>query len=169
MLSTTYGAETSGLAAFLAVAEAYRREDPIGTMEKSGSRLAAEINSITSELGIADFFQVCGRPSCLVFATRDGDGAHSQPFRTLFLQEALRDGIFGQSFIVSAAHREADIDETLDGVRQALIVYSQAIDAATVDGLLTGSPVAPAIRRFACPRRIGAQRGPRSASETNRE
>lgn len=156
LLSTTYGAETSGLAAFRAVAEVYRREDPIGKMEWSGRQLAAGVNQVASDLGIEDFFQVLGRPSCLVFATRDADQKPSQAFRTLFLQEMLRRGILGQSFVVSAAHTAADIEETIDGVQQALVVYSRAIEAGTVEGLLTGESVAPAIRRFAYPRRIDA-------------
>jgi glutamate-1-semialdehyde 2,1-aminomutase len=66
----------------------------------------------------------------------------------------LSRGILGQSFVVSAAHTPADIDYTIDAVRDALVVYRRAIDAGTVDGLLTGESVAPAIRRFAHPRRI---------------
>ncbi len=144
LLSTTYGAETSGLAAFRAVVEAYGRDDPICKMEASGRRLAVGVNEVARDLGIEEFFQVLGRPSCLLFVTRDSEHKPSQPFRTLFLQEMLRVGVLGQSFVVSAAHTEADIDKTVDGVVQALLVYRRAIEAGTVDGLLTGEPVAPA-------------------------
>jgi glutamate-1-semialdehyde 2,1-aminomutase len=156
LLSTTHGAETAGLAAFRAVVEAYRRDDPVGAMEESGRRLALSVNEIARELGINEFFEVLGRPSCLVFVTRDSDQKPSQAFRTLFLQEMLRVGVLGQSFVTSAAHTAADIDQTVDGVRKALDVYRRAIEAGTVDGLLPGQPVAPAIRRFAQPRRIEA-------------
>jgi glutamate-1-semialdehyde 2,1-aminomutase len=154
LLSTTYGAETAGLAAFRAVVQAYRDSDPIGTMEASGRRLADGINEISGELGLGDYFQVLGRPSCLVFVTRDAQGRPSQAFRTLFLQEVLRRGVLGQSFVVSAAHTAAEIDETIDMVGQALRVYERAIDAGSTDGLLAGGPVAPALRRLAHPRRI---------------
>ncbi|WP_234834857.1 glutamate-1-semialdehyde 2,1-aminomutase [Mycolicibacterium stellerae] len=155
LLSTTFGAETTGLAAFRAVVQAFAREDPIATMEKSGQRLAEEVNDVSRELGIDEHFEVLGRPSCLVFATRDPEHKPSQLFRTLFLQEMLRVGVLGQSFVISAAHTADDVDQTVDGVRQALHVYRQALEAGGVDGLISGAPVAPAIRRYAQPRRLG--------------
>jgi len=95
---------------------------------------------------------VMGRPSCMVFVTRGPDGAPSQAYRTLFLQELMRRGVLGQSFITSAAHTDADVAATVDAVRAALPVYRTAIEAGTVDGLLEGRPVAPALRRSAHPR-----------------
>ena len=82
------------------------------------------------------------------------DGAPSQAFRTLFLQELLRRGVLGQSFVISAAHTDADVDHTVDAVAQALVPYRRALEAGTVDGLLEGRPVAPALRRTAAPRRL---------------
>ncbi|MGE0216282.1 glutamate-1-semialdehyde 2,1-aminomutase [Mycolicibacterium sp.] len=154
LLSTTYGAESTGLAAFRAVVTAYREHDPIAAMEAAGRRLADGVNAVARDLGIAEFFEVTGRPSCLIFVTRDPGGHPSQPFRTLFLQEMLRAGILGQSFVTSAAHTDADIDQTVDAASAVLRVYRRALDAGSVDGLLAGAPVAPAIRRSAHPRRL---------------
>ncbi|GAB4586815.1 glutamate-1-semialdehyde 2,1-aminomutase [Nocardia sp. IFM 10818] len=154
LLSTTHGPETGGLAAFRAVVEAYRTTDPIPRMERAGQRLAQGVNAIAADLGIADHLQVAGRPSCLVFLTKDADGNPSQPYRTLFLQELLARGVLGQSFVDSAAHTDADIDFTLEACRDAAAVYRKAIDNGTVEGLLTGRPVAPALRRTAAPRHL---------------
>jgi glutamate-1-semialdehyde 2,1-aminomutase len=156
LLSTTFGAETAGLAAFRAVVAAYRDGDPIGRMEACGTRLAAAVNEIADAMGLKDHFQVLGRPSCLVFATRDAQGHPSQAFRTLFLQELLQRGVLGQSFVVSAAHTATEIEETIDVVGQALHVYARAVDAGSTDGFLSGAAVAPALRRSAHPRRLGA-------------
>ncbi|MDF2829152.1 MAG: glutamate-semialdehyde -aminomutase, partial [Mycobacterium sp.] len=93
-------------------------------------------------------------PSCLLFATRGPDGQPSQAYRTLFLQELLRRGVLGQSFVTSAAHAAADVDQTVAAVTEALVVYRRAIEQKTVEGLLEGRPVAPAIRRTAEPRHI---------------
>jgi glutamate-1-semialdehyde 2,1-aminomutase len=87
-----------------------------------------------------------------VFVTRGPDGQPSQPFRTLFLQELLRRGVLGQSFVTSAAHGAIDVDLTVSAVRDALPVYRRALEQGSVDGLLEGRPVAPAIRRTAEPR-----------------
>ncbi|MFT4124624.1 MAG: glutamate-1-semialdehyde 2,1-aminomutase [Gordonia sp. (in: high G+C Gram-positive bacteria)] len=154
LLSTTHGPETGSLAAFRAVAAAYRTGDPVAAMMRAGQRLADEVNAAAAEFGVAESVQVIGRPSCEVFVTRDPDGHPSQPFRTLFLQEILERGVLAQSFVISAAHTDTDVDETIEAVRGALPVYREALAAGSVDGFLRGRPVAPALRRKASPRRL---------------
>jgi len=156
LLSTTHGAEVTGLAAYLAVAEAYRERDVVSIMERQGRMLADAVNAVSAEIGLSDHFSVLGWPSCLIFETRDASGAPSQAFRTLFLQEMLARGVLGQSFVISAAHTDEDIEITVEAVRQALPVYLKALEAGTTDGLLRGPPVAPALRSFAEPRRLPA-------------
>lgn len=154
LMSTTHGPETASLAAFRAVVNAYRESDPVAEMERVGCLLADGVNAVVRERGLADYVQVLGRPSCLVFATRDSAGRPSQEYRTLFLQEIIRRGVLGQSFVVSAAHTDDQIAATIDAVSASLPVYEKAIEAGAVDGLLTGRPVAPALRRRAAPRRL---------------
>ena len=150
LLSTTYGAETAGLAAFRAVVRAYRHEDPITVMEESGRRLASSVNEIARELGIAEYFEVLGRPSCLVFVTRDADHKPSQAFRTLFLQEMLRVGVLGQSFVTSAAHTDDDIDRSIEAIDGALEVYARAMHDG-VEKHLIGPPSRPVFDRRQAP------------------
>jgi glutamate-1-semialdehyde 2,1-aminomutase len=154
LLSTTHGPESGSLAAFRAVAAEYTTGDPIARMEDAGRMLADGVNTIAAELGIADHLQVLGRPSCLIFTTRDPEGQPSQEFRTLFLQELLERGVLGQSFVTSAAHTEPDIAHTIAACREAAALYRKAIEQGGVDGLLVGRPVAPALRKRAAPRRV---------------
>jgi glutamate-1-semialdehyde 2,1-aminomutase len=125
-------------------------------METAGRQLAAGFNEAARELGIEDYVYATGRPSCLVFITRDSERMPSQAFRTLFLQEMLTRGVLAQSFVVSAAHTTEDIEETICAARQVLRIYRRAIEAGTVEGLLAGRPVAPAIRRRTFPRQISS-------------
>lgn len=154
LLSTTHGPETGALAAFRAVVRAYASTDPVGRMERAGRRLRDGFEAVTAGLGIGEYLRVAGRPSCLVFQTLDPDGRPSQEFRTLFLQELLRRGVLGQSFVTSAAHTDADIDHTVDACRDAAAVYARALAAGSVTGLLEGRPVAPALRAHAAPRQL---------------
>ncbi|MBB2989448.1 glutamate-1-semialdehyde aminotransferase [Mycolicibacterium iranicum] len=154
LLSTTHGPEAASLAAFRAVAAAYRTGDPIARMEHAGRRLVRGVTEAVSAAGLAGHIQVIGRPSCLVFVTRDADGVPSQAYRTVFLQELMRRGVLGQSFVTSAAHTDADIDHTVEAVRGALTVYGYAVESGSVRGLLQGRPVAPAIRRTTAPRAL---------------
>ncbi len=154
LLSTTHGPETGSLAAFRAVVNAYANDDPIGRMEHAGRLLVDGVEAAVRDEGLADYVQLTGRTSCLTFITRDSDKNPSQAYRTLFLQELLRRGVLGQSFVTSAAHTDHDIERTVAAVCDALTPYRWAIERGSVDGLLEGRPVAPAIRPFAAPRRI---------------
>ena len=154
LLSTTHGPEVMSLAAYLAVVEAYRERDVVGIMEHQGAKLAEAVNQVSSAHGLQDYVAVRGRPSCLIFTTHDQDGRPSQAYRTLFLQELLDRGVLAQSFVISAAHTDHDLEETVAAVDAALDIYGRAIADRTTDGWLRGRPVAPALREFAAPRRL---------------
>lgn len=154
LLSSTHGAETASLAAFRAVVRAYAETDPITTMERQGAALAAGVNTAAAEAGIADHLSVLGRPSCLVFRTADAEGTPSQAMRTLFLQEILRRGVLGQSYVISAAHTDADVEQTIEAARGAAIAYRKALETGRPEELISGRPVAPAHRRLARPREL---------------
>jgi glutamate-1-semialdehyde 2,1-aminomutase len=154
LLSTTHGPERASLAAFRAVAKAYAETDPIAAMERGGRRLADGVNEASRELGVGDQVAAIGRPSCLIFTTKDDNGQPSQEFRTLLLAELIQRGVLGQSFVISAAHTDDDIDHTIAAMREALLVYRKALEAGSVAGLLDGPPVAPALRAYAAPRQL---------------
>lgn len=155
LLSTTNGPETTGLAASLAVADAYDEWDVVGTMERQGEALRAGVEDLAVAHGVESAVTVSGRPSCLVFGTRDHEGRPSQAYRALFLQELLRRGVLCQSFVISAAHSDEDLARTLEACDGAMRVYVKALSAGSTDGFLKGRPVAPSLRRYAAPRRLG--------------
>jgi glutamate-1-semialdehyde 2,1-aminomutase len=92
---------------------------------------------------------VSGRTSNLVFATLGPDGAPSQAFRALFMQELVARGVLAPSFVISYAHAPADVDRTLEAVDGALAVYQRALEAGSVEGLLDGPPTQVVFRRRA--------------------
>lgn len=146
LLSGTHGAETHGLAAAIETMRIYAEEDVIGMLYRQGARLREGVNQHINRLGLSEQFAVLGRDCNLVFATRDADGEPSQPFRTLFLQELIRRGILAPSFVVSAAHDDEAIDQTIEAVGEALEVYRNALDG-DIKQFLSGRPVKPVFRR----------------------
>ena len=148
LLSTTHGAETHALAAAREVMRVYEAEGICERLAERGTRLAAGLRGAAEAAGVADRFVVLGRPSNLVFATLDADGNRSQHFRTLFMQEMIGRGVLAPSFVVGAAHDDAAIDQTVDAVGQALVVYRQALEDG-IDGYLRGRPVKPVFRPYA--------------------
>jgi len=154
LLSSTNGAETTGLAAFRAVVRAYTEGDPVAVMERQGRALAEGVNAAAAEAGIEEHLSVLGRPSCQTFLTTDATGAPSQAMRTLFLQEILRRGVLGQSYVVSAAHTDVDVEQTVEAARGATLAYRKALETGRPEELFAGRPVAPAHRLMAEPRRL---------------
>ena len=148
LLSTTHGAETHALAAAVAVMNVYRREPVIETLERQGMRLKTGIEAVARRHGLSDYFSLAGHPSNLVYVCRDSNGAPSQIFRTLVLQELIRHGILAPSFVVSYSHSDADIDQTIDAVDDTLAIYRKALDDGP-DAYVVGRPVQPVFRRKA--------------------
>ncbi len=147
LLSTTHGAETHALAAALAVIDAYEARDVVGILERQGERLRQGVEAAAREAGVAGHFSVRGRPQNLVYATKDGAGHPSQAFRALFLQELIRRGVIAPSFVVSAAHDDAEVDRTVEAVAGALAVYRRALEEG-VERYLVGRPVKPVWRSW---------------------
>jgi glutamate-1-semialdehyde 2,1-aminomutase len=147
VLSTTHGAESHALAAALETMRIYRDEPVVETLWRQGRRLAEGIRQVTQELGLADYFQIRGRPCCLLYATLDENKQPSQAFRALFLQETMRRGLLMPSLVVSYSHSDADLQRTVEGISGALQVYRRALEEG-VERHLEGRPVSPVFRKF---------------------
>lgn len=145
LLSTTHGAEYPALAAAIQTMKIYRREPVVARLYEAGDRLRRGIERVAAAHGVADHFKIHGRSCSMLFATLDGAGKPSQPFRTLFLQELIKGGVIAPSFIVSYAHDDASIDRTVDAVDRALRVYRAALEDG-VDRYLVGPSVKPVYR-----------------------
>ncbi len=146
LLSTTHGAENHALAAAIATVKFYQENDVIGTLWRQGQRLADGVRELVEAFGLEGHFGVAGPPCNLVYTTCDEEKRPSQPFRTLFMQEIIKRGVLGPSFVVSYSHSDADIDHTIAAVGEALEVYKKAL-ADGVDKYLVGRSVKPAITR----------------------
>ena len=146
LLSTTHGAETHALAAALATMRIYRDEPVIEHLIRQGTRLKTAIDQVIVQHGLTGFVEIVGRPSCLLYVTRDLDGLPSQAFRTLLLQETIRRGVLMPSLVVSYCHADDDIDRTVSAIDGALAVYRDALDAG-VSRFLVGRPSQPVMRR----------------------
>jgi glutamate-1-semialdehyde 2,1-aminomutase len=150
LLSTTFGAESHCLGAAMEVMKIYQQEPVVEHLWRQGKRLIEGVDQIARAAGISDYFGTDGKPCNLVYVTKDPQGNRSQPFRALFMQEIIKRGVIGPSFVVSYSHTDADIDRTLDVVAEALVVYKQALENG-YEKYLVGSPVAPVSRSYVAP------------------
>jgi glutamate-1-semialdehyde 2,1-aminomutase len=145
LLSTTHGAEHAGLAAALETMRVYRDEPVVEVLYRQGDRLRRGVDQAIVRHGLQGVVEVLGRSCNLVFATRDAERQPSQPMRTVFMQELVRRGVIGPSFVVSYAHTDQDIDRTVEVVAEALAVYRRALDEGP-EQHLRGPSVKPVFR-----------------------
>jgi glutamate-1-semialdehyde 2,1-aminomutase len=149
LLSTTNGAEQSGLAAAQATMVFYEQHDVIGQLDRTGRAAAAAINDAASSADVSAFLKAEGDFGCRpVIVCRDHEGRPSPAHRTLFLQEMIRGGVFMPWICPSFRHGASELDQTREACAAAAVVYARAIADRTVERLLDGPPVKPVMRRY---------------------
>ncbi len=147
LLSTTHGAETSALAACLATIQTYKKENVIEHLYQQGEKLMSGIGKAVQAAGVEGHFGVLGYPCNLIYYTRDQEQQPSQAFRALFLQETIKRGLLMPSLVDSYAHKDEDVERTLDAIADVLHIYKKALDEG-VEKYLVGQPVKPVFRPF---------------------
>lgn len=146
LLSTTHGAEVTGLAAAIATMEVYRTQPVIEHLYRQGERLARGVADAIARHGLKRFVEIGGRPCNLLFGTRGPDERPSQAFRTLLLQETTRRGVLMPSLVVSYSHGDEDVERTIEAVDGALGVYARALEDG-VEKHLVGAASRPVFDR----------------------
>ncbi len=149
LLSTTNGAEQSGLAAGIATMEFYERHDVIAQLARAGGAAAAAVRGAAAAAGIGAFLKAEGDFDCRpALVCLDHEGRPSPPHRTLFLQELIRHGVFMPWICPSFRHGDSELAQTAEACRAASQVSARAIERRSVDTLLDGPPVKPVMRRY---------------------
>jgi len=146
-LSTTHGAEMSGLGAFVATVDFMRRYDVVAQLWEYGRRLVASLQQIAECHGVSDYFHVGGVPCSPFYATLDADGHPSLEFRTLFSQVMIDHGVLMPWIALSYRHGEAELALTARAADAALSLYRRALDDG-VHAHLRGAAIRPVFRRY---------------------
>ena len=149
LLSTTNGAEQSGLAATSATIDFYRQHDVIARLAATGAAAAGAIANAARANGIEAYLKAEGDFGCRpVMVCLDHDRRPSPAHRTLFLQELIARGVFMPWICPSYRHGSSELDQTADACAHAARIYAQAIERRSVDGLLDGPAAKPVMRRY---------------------
>jgi glutamate-1-semialdehyde 2,1-aminomutase len=146
LLSYTHGAETHSLAAARATIRTYLEEPVIETMHRQGQKLRDGITEAALDCGVSEYFGLLGRGCNLIFYTKNAQGERCQGMRTLLLQELIRRGVFAPSLVVSYAHADHDVQQTIEAFAGSLKIYAQALESGW-EKLLDGRPSKPVFRR----------------------
>lgn len=147
LLSTTHGAEMAPLAAFVKTYEILKREKVVDYLWEYGTKLKNAINSIAKDIGLEKNFIVDGIDCQPYFLTFDQHGENSMEFRTLFLQEMIKNGVLFPCICMSYSHQEKEFEHTLKAVTQSLEIYKKALKSR-VGQYLQSKVVKPVFRKY---------------------
>lgn len=150
LISTTHGAETTGLAATLATLQEMKQKKVPDYLWNTGKKIKKEVERLIKKHGLMGKVEVVGFPSNLLVNCRDENGVISMWFRTLLMQEMIRRGVLFQcAFPISFSHRGGELRKTYKALDQSLAVYKRALeDVKHRDMYLEGEPVKPVFRKF---------------------
>lgn len=147
LTSTTHGAEMCGLGALIRTIQFYKENNVVEHMWNYGRKLIRGMNEIAKEFSISECFEVGGIECSPNYITRDANKNISLAFRTLFSQEMIRNGVLMPWIAVSYSHTDVELEKTLEATREALKVYSKALNDG-VEKHLQGAVIKPVFRKY---------------------
>ena len=146
LLSTTHGAEMSGLGAFVATMRFMQKNEVVEYLWKYGQDLMSMMQQKAVAHGIEDSFKAGGIPCSPYYLTLDSIGANSLELRTLFSQEMIRNGVLMPWIALSYRHGKEELIKTESAIDKAFVVYRKALDMG-VENYLEGPIIKPVFRK----------------------
>lgn len=147
LLSTTHGAEMSPLGAFVETYKILKSENVIEHFWEYGKSIIDGINKITADLNIEKNFIVTGVECQPYILTFDNAGKNSLAFKTLFLQEMIKNKILFPCIAMSYSHKQKELEKTLKAVYKSLEIYKKALKEG-VEKYLVGPVIKPVFRKY---------------------
>jgi glutamate-1-semialdehyde 2,1-aminomutase len=146
LLSTTHGAEMSGLGAFVATMDFMQRHKVIEHLWDYGQKLMAMMRRQADVHCIGNSFRVGGVPCSPFYVTLDPSGANSLALRTLFSQEMIRNGVLMPWIALSYRHGDVELAATERAIEKTFATYRRALDDG-VEKHLEGPVIKPVFRK----------------------
>lgn len=148
LISTTHGAETTGLAAMMATIEAFKKHNMIESNWERGAALKKRLEVVVQRHGLERALELIGYPCFFALVCRNSEGGPDDAFRTLMMQEMIANGVLFQGlFYTTWSHQAPEMEILERAFDQSCSVYRKAVDAGCTAGLLIGNPAKPVFRK----------------------
>lgn len=147
LLSTTHGAEMSGLGAFVATMKFMHEQPVIDHLWKYGQKLMDLFNQLAESVGINEYIFCSGIACSPGYTALDKNGHPCLAMRTLFSQEMIKKGVLMPWIALSYQHGEAELEITKEALISALNIYKRALEQG-VENFLIGDAIKPVFRRI---------------------
>lgn len=149
LISSTHGAETTGLAAMKATIEEFKRHDMISNNWVKGDLLKNRLDQIIRKHGLGNSLKLMGYPCLFMLICGDAEGVPNDALRTLMMQEMIAHGVLFQGlFFPTWSHQQLEMDMIVMAFNESCSVYRKAIDLGTTKDLLIGPVVKQVFRKI---------------------
>lgn len=146
LLSTTHGAEMSGLGAFVETVNFMKNHNVVEHLWQYGRKFIAMFNNVAKQLGINDYIYCAGIECSPNYFTHDKSGQASLALRTLFSQEMIKEGVLMPWIALSFHHGDEELALTQEALMSAMVVYKKALENG-VEKYLQGDAIKPVFRQ----------------------
>lgn len=147
LISTTHGAEMSGLGAFIETVKVYKELNVTDHIWAMGRKLCAGLRDIAKEFSLEDYFYITGAECSPNMVICGNDNKPSYEHRTVFCQEMLKAGILMPYIAIAFEHNDAEIDMTLEAARKAMKVLADSLNG-NVNDFIIGNVIKPVFRKY---------------------
>jgi glutamate-1-semialdehyde 2,1-aminomutase len=147
LLSTTHGAEMSGLGAFVETMKYMQEHNVVEHLWRYGKSLIDLINTTAKKFEIEKNFVAGGIECSPYYLTFDKEGDNCLGLRTLFAQEMVKNGVLIPWIAISYAHGNKELELTKNALENTFEVYKKAVDEG-FEKYLIGDPIKPVFRKF---------------------
>ena len=148
LISTTHGAETTGLAAMIATLDALDAHAMIESNWQRGTYLSDALNQVIIRHGLQPALQIKGYPCLLSVVCRSPSGVLDDAYRTLLMQEMIERGVLFQGlFYTTWSHQHQELESQIRAFDGACGVYAKALHDGSCAQWLRGAPAKPVFRR----------------------
>lgn len=148
LISTTHGGETHAIRAGIKTIEIFESENVVKHIHKVGNEIINRTKKIISENGMNDFIEVVPASWLPAFIFKNNKSEISNGFRTLFMQEMIKENILFQGFVVpSFSFLSDETDLFIQGFQNALKRYEKSIQIG-YEEFLECEEVKPVFRKY---------------------
>ena len=147
LISTTFGAEMAGLGAMMATIDIYKKNNVLKHLWDYNQDLIKNANDISYDLDISDNFYFDKFPGRVNYITKDNKENYSYEFRTLFLQEMVKNEVLIPWVANSYSHKNEELEKTIQAIENTLKIYKKALNDG-IDKYLNSKPVKPVFRKY---------------------
>ena len=147
LLSTTHGAEMSGLGAFVESINFIKQNNVIEHFWSYGKKLINLMNNLAKEFKIDKNFIAGGIECSPYYLTFDNNGNNCLGLRTLFAQEMINNGVLIPWIAISYSHKEEELKITEKALRNTFKIYKKAVNEG-YEKYLNGNIIKPVFRKY---------------------